>query len=571
MKRFLIITLCLLIIGSAACAESYDPRNSAMNMLTEVFGYTEDEVSQFIFDDNGVGTMKYYPADHPNWIYVLTYNGDRWLDATTPFKTAYEAYPGEGAVRETLRMAKENKWFTEWTPANREALRAYMENWNGIHIRRPFLNLLGMDEADPAQIINEFFACCYGEESGWPIALIEWRNKVLAQYGVSINIVGNVPASGITAFTLEKGMYLQQTEVYEFKGEVPDELAAVFSREPNLSGWTCVCGAMQHADYVNQKFPDTLGLAAFEKDGQRQLVVIDRINGIWSLLPLGTKALYQDPAMELSINYDPANSSDFIIRYDCADGVRQFHVSINAPSDDLCGHYAFCEIRKYRYVSGNQQDSLWIDLEWSTGLWTYTAQHGSDMKKDSGEVCFSCWLGVCDIADFPDSIEKMRAIPNLLPEGCAVAGGVHFRKDHSSRSKELGTLKSGTIIQIKDRVPGDPFEWIHTSIGAINGYVASNYTSLGSDTIHINMEYPLPIAVCANSLRLQSDTGLFNKTVSELPAGTKMHIIMDQGDWLYVDVPRGDISWLMDVDGTYGYIRKSDVKVVAIESYLDWE
>ena len=542
-----------------------------MDMLTEMYGYTEDEASLFVFDDNGAGTIRFYPADHPNWIYVLTYNGDRWLDATTPFKTAYEAYPGEGAVRETLRMAKENKWFTEWTPANREALRAYMENWSGIHIRRPFLNLLGMDGADPAQIINEFFACCYGEESGWPIALIEWRNKVLAQYGVSINIVGNVPASGITAFTLEEGMYLQQTEVYEFKGEVPDELAAVFSREPNLSGWTCLCGAMQHADYVNQKFPDTLGLAAFEKDGQRILVLIDRLEDQWYLWTLGTKALYQDPTMELSITYDPAKNSQFIIRYDCADGVRLFHVSANDPTDKLRGHYGLCQIQQYQFVSNDHQEMTWIDLDWYSGIWTYTVHHGNDSQKAYGDVCYPCWLGVCDLADFPDTIEKKQTGPVQLPEGCTITAGVHFRKDHSSHSADLGTLMPETIIRIKEWVPGDPYEWIKTTIGTINGYVSSDYTAIGTGLIHVNMEYPLPIAMCKNSIQLKSGTGWFDKTVAELPAGTKMHVIMDQGDWLYVVVPQGSIGWLMDVDGTYGYIRKSDVKVVATESYLDWE
>lgn len=162
-------------------------------------------------------------------------------------------------------------------------------------------------------------------------------------------------------------------------------------------------------------------------------------------------------------------------------------------------------------------------------------------------------------------------MPNVLPEDCAVAAGVHFRQDHSSRSKDLGKLTNATIIRIKSMVPGDPFAWIQTSMGTLNGYVVSSYTSVGSDSIHINMQYPMPIAICRNDAELKTGTGWFDKAVCKLPAGTKMHIVIDQGDWLYVDVPRGDISWLMDVDGTYGYIRKSDVKVVATESYLDWE
>ena len=83
---------------------------------------------------------------------------------------------------------------------------------------------------------------------------------------------------------------------------------------------------------------------------------------------------------------------------------------------------------------------------------------------------------------------------------------------------------------------------------------------------------PLPVAMCRNTVRLKSGTGLFSPTVSELAAGTKMHIILDQNAWLYVVVPRDERTsdWLMDADGTYGYVKKADVVIAAMESQLEW-
>ncbi|MDO5436311.1 MAG: SH3 domain-containing protein [Clostridia bacterium] len=439
-----------------------------------------------------------------------------------------------------------------------------------IHIRRAFENLLGSDQADPAQVINEFFICCYGEESGWPAALTEWRNEVLIDYGLSIDLIGDAPEAGSNRYSIDKGMYLQQTDVCEFKGEVSDELIVVFSSEPDLSGWNCTCGAVKSTNGGHSGGVELIGMAVFEKNGTRILVLMDRQKEQWNLWTLGTKALYQDPEMELSVLSDPSYASGFIIRYDCLDGIRMFHAGINDPTDDLRGHFALSDISGYQYVSADRQISHWINIDSNSGLWTYT-QQGTDIQKESLEVAFSRWLGACDIAEFPDTAEKAHAVPEILPDGYAMTGNVHFRKDHSSRSKDLGTLQSGTIIRIKDTVPGDPFDWIQTSAGGKEGYVASNYTSAGSDSLHINTEYPLPVAMCRNTVRLRTGTGLFDAVADELPAGTKMHIIMNQGDWLYVVVPRGTISWFMDVDGIYGYIKKSDVRIAAMESCLDWQ
>ena len=152
-----------------------------------------------------------------------------------------------------------------------------------------------------------------------------------------------------------------------------------------------------------------------------------------------------------------------------------------------------------------------------------------------------------------------------------LAAGVLLRKDHSSRSKDLGMLKNATVIRVLDWVKGDPYDWVKTSLGGLDGYVAINYTSAGSDSLCVGREYPMPVAVCLKNVELKKNTGWFGKTAAELVAGTKMHVILEEDDWLYVVVPRGDIGWLMDVDGTYGYVRRSDVRVGALEACLDWE
>ena len=52
-----------------------------------------------------------------------------------------------------------------------------------------------------------------------------------------------------------------------------------------------------------------------------------------------------------------------------------------------------------------------------------------------------------------------------------------------------------------------------------------------------------------------------------------MRVIMEKDDWLYVVVPREEYhdTWMMDVNGTYGYVKKSDVSIGTLEIQLDWQ
>ena len=63
---------------------------------------------------------------------------------------------------------------------------------------------------------------------------------------------------------------------------------------------------------------------------------------------------------------------------------------------------------------------------------------------------------------------------------------------------------------------------------------------------------------------------MFDGTVGTYPAGTRMHVIFEAGDWLYVDIPSGEVSWLMDPDGTFGYVHKNDVEEMTASCLIDW-
>ncbi len=366
MKRLCMLLLCVLLM-TAAKAETFDPAAFARMALTEIYGYTEREAGRFVMREDGAGTLLFYDAEHPSWVYTLTHDGTTWKTMTSPFKTQYEAYPGENAVREVLRQAKENRWFESGTEKNRAALRNCMSEVNGIWIGSAFETVLADDRADAADMVKAFFVNCYGTENGWPAALTEWCSTVQAEYRFEADTVEKAPEAGIRRYTEEHGQYLPAAEVTEFKGEVPEELAAVFAAESNLAGWTCLCGAMKRGTERNDI--GATGLAVFEKDGTRILVAMDCLKGAWNLWTLGPGAVEQNAETELSLLADNAYGAHFLLRSDSAEGVRVLRVMLSVflstPGEDLRGHSALCSIEGYEFVSPDREEKVRLAVDWS--------------------------------------------------------------------------------------------------------------------------------------------------------------------------------------------------------------
>ena len=42
------------------------------------------------------------------------------------------------------------------------------------------------------------------------------------------------------------------------------------------------------------------------------------------------------------------------------------------------------------------------------------------------------------------------------------------------------------------------------------------------------------------------------------------------GSWYYVAIPQGELRWFMDMNSTFGYVKKADVAVVGMACQLGW-
>ncbi len=553
MKGFLALMLAAWLPLAGASAQEISLRQYAEDNLTEVFGYTVEEVKDFVFETREDGSVACWPKEHPSWVYTAFRTGEYGgLNGTTPFYTGFTGYCGEGAVRELLREMREKHWLSAWSEETKDALlNACLENCVSIS-----MDLYLSESA--AQALHAFFESCCGPAAGWTEALWDMRNSAFAEFGLTPEETPfHVP--GVRRFIRRKIHYTHLPAYTLFDGgEYPEELKEAFS-DPHLAGWTCQSGAIKYTEDESSPVRGLgEGLAAFEKDGKRQLVQLDYWEGAWTAYPLGEKALY--PSGDYRIIFDTQHLS-YAIQYRLSDDetavfyVMPEHIGSETEARIQC---RFCNYERMNHKTG---EALWIAVS-DRDMPTWQKEIAPD-DEAYPVVQFPALLGTMPVTEFPTTLEAARqyAFPGI-PEGYAFSQGVNLRTQRSSRSKTLGMLKDGVLLPTLERLPGDPNEWIRTRVGFLEGFVVDAYVSL-------RMNF-LPAAEALKEIPLKKGTGLFDGTAQTLPAGTKMHVIMDNGDWLYVDVPREDIQFLMDVEGTFGYVRRADVRFLITPVGLDW-
>ncbi|MDD3214299.1 MAG: hypothetical protein PHY64_11525, partial [Eubacteriales bacterium] len=305
MKRTLSVLLLLIFLTPVAIAENAqaDPIVLATGCLTEVYGYTQEEADAFSYtvtETDEKWHVDFSPKNHPTWEYMAEFEkpSGLFIQGTTPFNAGnFGAYPGESAVRGGLRAARENDWFTEWSPESRTAFADWIDRW-GIEPNGDLSRALSENDSTAAQAVQAFFVSCYGNPVFWPDALTEWRDGELAAYGLTLETPGR-STEAIRRYSASTKQSNGDVDVTEFTGQLPDELAQALSC-PRLEGWECLCGAYytRRTDQNQDSLMNIsdVGLLIFERDGTRILVMVDRPYHIdsWTAVPVGEKAILQN-------------------------------------------------------------------------------------------------------------------------------------------------------------------------------------------------------------------------------------------------------------------------------------
>ncbi len=544
--------------------------------LTELYGYLAEETEKFVYEQicqDGIATLRYWPEGQPNWVYTCTFsltNGER-LSATSPFIGYGAGYPGENSIRCFLRELTDRQLLAHWDKNARATFRTLLEQEDirpGAALEKGLLSAT----YTPQQALLDLFIGFYDVPAVWPQAVTEWFEQLLEVHGLE-KPAEQKPEAGITRYRCEAQPPYVLTE---FVLTTPPELAEAFAH-PKLEGWTVFSGAFvtfeESAEDLRKQ--GELGLAVFAKGEERILCALHKQqnNGKWLVEPVSTTVLPlgSEPVVSRS---DPL-STGLSRRYQIVFEHGSYQdVIMQVELDWQLEEHMLCHVRSYsftdaasgeRYNFSSAYGNLRIDR--------CAAGEGNRNELDmlSYFPTVVTYMNACDIPELCLGLnnDPAEVVNTHLPEGTVVLGGVHLRKETSSRSKDLGMLRAGTIARKLGVESGDPNPWYHVEIGSMTGYVSGAY---------VDEEYGhyaqacLPVARTLKEISLKEHTGLFAADTAHVPEGCTMHVIMQDGDWLYVCIPQNQPAAMrMDPDGAFGWIRAEAVLLGATALSLEWQ
>ena len=574
-----LLACALFLLPAAAETADAELIRLASAMLTEVYGYTQDEADAFTYDMSDGGSLwnlRFY--QNPDWVYTMTARKSdlQWQDAQTPFVTQYERKASENSVRYILRAVADNGWFTDWNAQSKAELTAALAWCDVIRVADSLERGLASEDYTPAQALQDFFRSCYGEEAQWSPAVSQWRDAAFASFGLMREeTVFSIPR-GITERTETGLMKDDEIRICEYAGVVPDALAEAFSN-PRLGSWRCLAGAYEISQSKSGAgAPAGTGLAAFANGDSRLLVrlYLDADTKVWHTVPVGETALLS--GRDLYITYSGADRR-FTLHYPVSDTEEESflcRLAVYYATADTTA--TVCELVEYRHTDLAQNASLVIDSGFGSaysGWYTVTATKNGTSTQKQYLALVPGILEYVDADAFPRTAEACEQAVResaVIPQGYGLTQTLHLREKTSSHSKDLGLYLRGTLVEVLDTLPGTAYPWYRVRIGNAEGYMSSNYVDY-----HDGMKsLPTGIAPCLGKTKggtaLKNQMSGLSQTVADLPEGTLVRVLAECGNWLHVSVPANADDWLMQPGEVCGYLKSGAITQGVTAQQIDW-
>lgn len=546
----LLLFLCVAAV-SVSAERTEELTVFAKGYLTEVYGYTIEEADQFVFWDSGDGLFQYWPdKQHSEWVYEIQYDPvtGQVISASTPFYDGkFLYYPGEGTVRRVASTFVSHQWLEHWDEEAMKAFETEVTLFHDVHMTQKLRSGLEDRTLSATEAICEFFLSCYGEPELWTTAVTQWLDELMGKHDV--DFFDKRAEETEPALHIRNGS--NSADMTYFTNQIPEQLPVEAITE---KGWRLLKGVLCDVQSSTQG-DHQLAFTVFARGPERQVVLFSRNAGEkWKTVSYGNKMIAPgvDPKLVIKdIFIDPVLTLFYTVM-DNFDLEATLYLSVGKCSLQECTftNITTGDIFFIRYNGGDLGESWdWLEIK-------------QDARNNGNNRCMaSREYAAMMLSELPcDSVSMQQWQQYEPPEGYLMLRGVHLRSKTSSRSQDLGMFKAGTLVKYLGTEPGDPHPWVHARIGLLEGYISSEYVCI-DDAGNPNRygDTMLPMVKTQKDTALKKGMGWFSGTVVNVPAGTKMHVLAEYDRWYYGDIPRGDIGYLMDVDGTYGYIPKDQV------------
>ena len=389
---------------------------------------------------------------------------------------------------------------------------------------------------------------------------------------LAIPFAASLAAVNTVEGVVDNGSYAYR--ITTFDSEVPQELQQELDTH-GFAGMPAYKGAFLEARFpLDKTRPNLLGqsaLIALETGSGRTLVWLERDeHEKWLMADVGAAALLPgrdftittaDPGLNpLSLNFR------FEVSYPAENGgAEAYGFASFMPGCAYISTYA-------RTDAAGDGHVIWAAYP-NYGFQTHLLPLPEDFRRHEQSLFYPAYLPLwpeymTSVADFPTTDEDAKRIAEASwarfdgTDLGMLFGSVNLREKATSSSKSLGQYQTGTLAHILGQEPGADAPWYHVRIGHREGWVSGIYLNLPNtqDFVTNLWHMPLPIAKTTAPRTLHALPMGMSDSLAELPEGTLMHIVgIGEGGWNHVMIPRGELSWEMDVEGLSGYIHDSEI------------
>ena len=153
------------------------------------------------------------------------------------------------------------------------------------------------------------------------------------------------------------------------------------------------------------------------------------------------------------------------------------------------------------------------------------------------------------------------AHPLMLGDDEAYITSVNLRERATGQSDTWG--KYTAKVKILGQQPGNGAPWFHVRVGNLDGWASGTYVHRLNDRNQWSV-YSASVMVHPVG-RVKRETVLMRmpggENMIKLSADTYVHVLGERDGWLHVIVPRGELGWQTDWNGTYGFVKAGDMAV----------
>ena len=163
-----------------------------------------------------------------------------------------------------------------------------------------------------------------------------------------------------------------------------------------------------------------------------------------------------------------------------------------------------------------------------------------------------------------------EAYPLEADDDEAFLYSVNLRERATGESASWG--KYAVKVKVLGEQPGKVAPWVHVRVGNLEGWVSGEYVYRrgAGNQMHV---YDTATNVHAVG-RVKHRTEIFEKhgaqSIMQLNENTYVHVLGERDGWLHVIVPREELTWRTDWDGTYGFVRAEDMVVGISKADVMW-